>query len=102
MEGMPVIARINQKSLGIVNNEMYKVKRIKADTVVFANEMKDVEVKISSINRTFNLAFCLTVHKSQGQTFNEPYTIYEWGKMDSTLRYVSLSRATEKEYINIV
>ena len=50
----------------------------------------------------FNVGYCITTHKSQGETFQEPYTIYEWKKMDSTLRYVSLSRSTNKDFINII
>ena len=102
-EGMPLIARINKKTSNICNNEVFRVKRICSDFILVTNEVKDeLKVLINDIPRTFHLAFCITVHKSQGQTFNEDYTIYEWNKMDSTLKYVSLSRATDIKYINIV
>jgi hypothetical protein len=101
-EGMPLISRINLKSKCIFNNELYNVKKIKPNTIIVSNRMNEVEIDIDDIPRLFNVAFCITVHKSQGQTFNKDYTIYEWNKMDSTLRYVSLSRATDIKYINIV
>ena len=101
-EGTPLIARINLKTLSIFNNEIYRVEKINQNSIIVKNEMNEVEIDIKNISRTFNIAYCITTHKSQGQTFNEPYTIYEWDKMDSTLRYVALSRSTEKQYINII
>jgi hypothetical protein len=50
----------------------------------------------------FNVAFCITCHKSQGATFDEPYTIYEFDQFDSRLKYVALSRATDINLINII
>jgi ATP-dependent exoDNAse (exonuclease V) alpha subunit len=50
----------------------------------------------------FYVAFCLTIHKSQGATFDKPYTIHEFDKLDKTLKYVAMSRATKKQIINIV
>ena len=49
----------------------------------------------------FYVAFCITCHKSQGQTFEKEYYIHEWSKFDSRLKYIALSRATEKENIHI-
>ena len=43
-----------------------------------------------------------SIRESQGQTYNKPYTIHEWSKLDRSLRYVALSRATLKELINII
>jgi hypothetical protein len=102
MEGMPVISRLNKKSLDIVNNETFEVLKIGKDSITVKNEMKTVIVPIKDISRTFNIGFCITTHKSQGETFDKPYTIYEWHKMDSRLRYVALSRATDIKNINIM
>ena len=49
----------------------------------------------------FYVAYAITIHKSQGSTFDFSYTIHEWDKLDNKLKYVALSRATDKEYINI-
>ncbi len=46
--------------------------------------------------------FYFTTHRAQGETIDTNYTINEWDKMDTKLRYVALSRATNKKYINIV
>ena len=52
--------------------------------------------------KLFYVAYAITTHKSQGETFNEPYTIHEWQHMDERLRYVALTRATTIENINIM
>ena len=41
MKGMPIIARINQKSIDIVNNEMFVIDKLLKDTIVIKNEMKE-------------------------------------------------------------
>ena len=50
----------------------------------------------------FNLAYCITIHCVQGSAYDFPYTIYQFDMLDARLKYVSLSRATKFEYINII
>jgi len=52
----------------------------------------------------FYVAYAITIYKSQGSTFDYPYTIHEYGHpmFDDRLKYVSLSRATSIEHINII
>jgi ATP-dependent exoDNAse (exonuclease V) alpha subunit len=102
MEGMPLIARVNKKSIGIVNNEVFDVEKIDKDSITVKNEFKTVVIPTQDISRTFNLGFARTTHKSQGDTFDVPYTIYEWRKMDTALRYVAISRANDIKNINIM
>ncbi len=101
-KGIPLISRLNIKKHNVYNNEFYSVKEWNKEYVVVKNEMNEVKLSINDIPRMFNVGYCITTHKSQGETFQEPYTIYEWKKMDSTLRYVSLSRSTNKDFINII
>jgi DNA replication protein DnaC len=101
-KGMPVISRINSKSMGIVNNETFMVIKITNEFITVKNELnEEKEVKKATFNRLFHLAFCITVHKSQGATFNKPYTIYDWEIMNNKLKYVAISRATKIENIQI-
>ncbi len=44
----------------------------------------------------------MTIHACQGCTFDEPYSIHEWERLDKHLKYVALTRATKKEFINII
>ena len=51
----------------------------------------------------FHPAYCITCHKSQGQTYDHPYTIHQFDHpyFDERLKYVALSRATNIDYINM-
>jgi ATP-dependent exoDNAse (exonuclease V) alpha subunit len=100
--GMPVIARKNSKELNIFNNETFTIKAIKQKVIVVIDEGKEQEVPIAEFTKMFYVAFCITTHKSQGATFDEPYTIHEFDQFDKRLKYVALSRATDINLINIV
>ena len=50
----------------------------------------------------FYVAYCITVHKSQGSTFRHEYTIHEFEKFDNRLKYVALSRSSNIKNINIL
>jgi 5-methylcytosine-specific restriction endonuclease McrA len=101
-KGMPVIARINQKSLDVVNNELFTVSYVTDETITLKNEMKEkIKIPTNKFEKIFGLAFCLTIHKSQGATFDEKYTIWEWEKLSTKLKYVAISRATEMKNIII-
>ena len=102
--GMPIISRKNNKELNIYNNETYTIKAIKKseDIIIVADDDKEQEVPIKEFVRMFNVAFCITCHKAQGATFDEPYTIHEFNQFDERLKYVALSRATDISLINII
>ena len=101
---MPIISRRNNKDLNIYNNETYTIKEIrnKEKLVIVIDYGKEQAVPILEFTKMFNLAFCITTHKSQGSTFDEPYTIHEWEHFDDRLRYVALSRSTDINLINII
>jgi ATP-dependent exoDNAse (exonuclease V) alpha subunit len=102
-EGMPIIARINHRKLDIINNESFTISKIKDDAVYVSNEVKkDIEIPVEKFNRFFYLAFCITIHKSQGATFREKYTIHEWNKQCRKMKYVAISRATDEKNVQIV
>ena len=92
--GMPIISRVNMKSLDVVNNEMFFVSKIGKDTIEIFNTNKNLSIEKNKFNKLFLLSFCITVHKSQGATFNEKYVIHEWRKFDKRLKYVAMSRSS--------
>ena len=104
LAGMPVIARVNNKEYDIVNNQTFIIEQIKSsyETIVLKDEDQIINVPFDDFQKLFYVAFCITVHKSQGQTFNHPYTIHEFDKFDWRLRYVALSRSTDIKNINMV
>lgn len=102
-KGMPIIARINNKSFDVINNEVFTVDKIDDEFITISNELKDSkQIPSNQFNKMFYLAFCITIHKSQGTTFDKKYTIYEWSKQNRKLKYVALSRATDAKNIQIV
>jgi ATP-dependent exoDNAse (exonuclease V) alpha subunit len=101
---MLVIARVNNKEYDIVNNQTFIIEQIKSsyETIVLKDEDQIINVPFDEFQKLFYVAFCITVHKSQGQAFDHPYTIHEFDKFDWRLRYVALSRSTDIKNINIV
>lgn len=102
VKGVPLIARVNNKQIDIVNNETFEVENVDANTCVVKNEFKTINIDTEKLSRFFNMAFCISIHKSQGETYDENYTIYEWNKLDKHLKYVALSRSRDLKYINVV
>jgi ATP-dependent exoDNAse (exonuclease V) alpha subunit len=102
--GMPVIARKNSKLLHIFNNETFTIKAIKRteNEITVEDEGREHTVPIPEFTKIFNVAYCITVHKSQGATFDDAYTIHEFNQYDERLKYVALSRATDINLINII
>jgi ATP-dependent exoDNAse (exonuclease V) alpha subunit len=102
LENMPIIAMKTDLKIDIVNNEIFTIKSIYRDVIEITNENKTIEINSKDFQDLFYVAYCITIHKSQGSTFDFDYTIHEWEKLDNTLKYVALSRATKKNLINII
>ena len=100
MKNMPVIARITTDDFS--NNDQFTVQKVAADIIILTDGQATMEIETADFTRLFNLAYCITIHSSQGETFDHPYTIYEFHKMDARLKYVSISRSTKTEYINMI
>ena len=49
---------------------------------------------------TLKPGYAMTVHKSQGSTFTENYSIYEYEYMKPRMLYVAFTRARNKQQIN--
>ena len=97
--GLPIIARINALDLDIANNNTYTVKRIDDDKITLDD---GTEIYVGDFAKHFYPAYSITTHKAQGDTFHFDYSIYEWDRMDATLRYVALTRGGNIKHINIV
>ena len=97
---MPVIARTTTEDFS--NNDQFIVQKVAATLITLTDGHATMEIITEEFTRLLNLAYCITTHSAQGATFDYPYTIHEFHKMDARLKYVSLSRATKKEYINMI
>ena len=105
---MPIIARINAKDYDIFNNETFTIKKISYDSQIILitddvqTERPPIEIPFKEFQRLFNVAYCITVCRSQGSTYNHDYTLHEFEQYDNRMKYVALSRATDIKHINIV
>ena len=52
------------------------------------------------IKKKWLSAYCITIHKSQGDTYTDEYTIWDWGRISKRkdsqakkLRYTAVSRS---------
>lgn len=99
--GMPVISKMTNNKHGIYNNESFVVKEILDDRIILENEMNPwLDVSVDEFRTFFNVAFAVTVHKSQGSTFDKPYMIHEWDLFTDKMKYVALTRTSKKELVN--
>lgn len=100
MFGTPLIACKSNKEFGIAKNEFRKVMSYDDDLIELCDGKK-YEYKF--IYDNFLSAYCITTHKSQGDTYRDKYTIHEWDVFSGDslfkrrLRYVAQSRSTDPE-----
>jgi ATP-dependent exoDNAse (exonuclease V) alpha subunit len=106
LPGMPIIARMNNKDLNIMNNEMFRITKADAEFITITSSENTsiacMSIKTSDFVKLFNIGFCITIHCAQGQSYDHPYSIHEFNRLDKRLRYVALSRSTKKSFINLI
>lgn len=109
LAGTPIISRVNKKEMDLYNNETFVIKEIQhsKDNIVVVDdedESRVLDIPFNLFQRLFYVAYCITIHKSQGTTFDFPYTIHEWNhkRFCNRLKYVALSRTTNLENINVM
>lgn len=103
-KGMKIISFVNDKDWSIVNTNIYEIHRIDFSKKMFYfndDNNKEQAMSVSSFCKYFYPAYCITIHSSQGQTFDQPYTIYDWDRLDTRLKYVALSRSKDIKNIQI-
>jgi len=106
LPGMPIIARMNNKDLNIMNNEMFRITKADAEFITITSSENDsiacMSIRTSDFVKLFNIGFAITIHCAQGMSYDHPFTIYEWEKLDQRLKYVSISRSRKRSYINMI
>ncbi len=107
-KGVPLISFKNHKDTKHgnewLNSEQFVVHKIDAEEAVLINDGGEhIKVATKTIVKNFYLGFCITYHKSQGKTFDKPYTIWDWShpRVDRIAKYVALSRTTHMKNIYI-
>jgi ATP-dependent exoDNAse (exonuclease V) alpha subunit len=99
---LPIICKKNDEPQSLINNEQFIVYKLTSTSVYVKNDEKELVIDMEKFQEYFYVAYCITIHKSQGCSFNFPYTIHEFNRLNKRLRYVALTRATDKNFINII
>ena len=105
LAGTPIIATTSNLKLEIYNNETFIIKQIqhsKQNIVIVDDAGATKDICFDDFQRMFYVAYCITIHKAQGVSYDHAYTIHEWHKLDARLKYVALSRTMKLEYINVI
>jgi len=106
-KNLPIISKktvnVGDKDLGqqIRNNEEFEVMNFDNKTITIKSEITNEIIKIKHEElKHFQLGYCMTVHCSQGSTFDFDYSIYEWQYFTREMMYVAVSRSTKRSLIN--
>ena len=102
--GMPLIARKNGEDTA--NNEAFTLLEIDDEGTITAVSTRDgqdnlVNITLEDFHKTFLMAYCVTCHKSQGDTIDGQIIVHDWGWMTKELKYTAITRTTKYEYVTI-
>ena len=103
MIGSPMIANKSIADLEIAKNERWRISKFDDETITLTYEDKEVELEREEVYNNFYSGYAITIHKSQGDTYEERYTIWDWktisekGRLKRKLRYVAQSRSKKPE-----
>jgi len=111
--GAPVICYRYNKKLDVNNNERFYVTgfndtSIRITSIVFEN--KTLNVPLTYFQKHFLVNYCMTTHKAQGISIDEPYAIWDMGEMLRNKRtlhcgkrkmlYTALTRTTDIAFVH--
>ena len=104
-KGMPIMLLKTIQKLNIFNGYMFEIVDIIQGEHILVkriNNWSSQEYEVPWVRlKDFVPCYCMTVHKSQGQTFKEPYTIHGYKNLNSTMKYVAVSRCKNINQISI-
>lgn len=107
--GTPMTARVSEssdegKTHELINNEEWIIEEINDKNVKLKSlERKDkyYEIETKKLQNKFLVGWAITTHKAQGQTIKQKIMIWDWGCMNTKLRYTAMSRVTKKSNVYI-
>ena len=101
---MPILCKKTNKKLHILNSEIFKVHKIASTHFTIINGAKEkIDIDSKDFNKYFYPGFCITVYASQGETYTDKYTIYDWNfeNFCNKAKYVAMSRCNNINNIQI-
>ena len=108
-KGLPIMCVKRLNKLELINGDLLIVEEVNDKSVIAKLCYTDETITIPLSNpkeehdfaSNFYPAYALTIHKCQGQTINEKYTLHETNKYSNKMLYVALSRTTDLNLIHI-
>ena len=103
----PLIACKSNKDREIAKNEIWRVDDFEGENIILKFKDRTESFTKAEICKEWLSAYCITIHKCQGDTYDDEYTIWDWKIISRDrsydgrrLRYVAQSRSTNpKELI---
>ena len=107
--GTPMIACKSIAVMEIAKNEIWKIKDFDNENITLTYENKEIELSRGEVYKNFYSGYAITIHKAQGDTYEDKYTIWDWGRISQAtgkrtrdnfmrkLRYVAQSRSKKPE-----
>jgi hypothetical protein len=111
--GAPIICHRFNKKMNVFNNERFHVTDWEDTEIEITSDIfedKVLRVPIIYFQKHFLVNYCMTTHKAQGISIDEPYAIWDMGHMlrsPQTLHcgkrkmlYTALTRTTNIDYVH--
>lgn len=99
------IKNMNRGENSYYNNQEFYVSKIENwDEIQLTDTItgEDIVINREELYRHFDYAYATTIHRAQGSTINAPYSINDWSdSLSKKLKYVALSRTSDKDNIQI-
>jgi hypothetical protein len=100
--GAPVQSIVSRMYNGhkIFNNQDFMVQSWDEEFVyLLADDGENLAVALDDFHLIFVVAYCMTVHRAQGSTFNFKYAIHESSLFSTEMLYTAVTRATDASLI---
>ena len=98
---MPVVCHTTNKKLRILNSQTFTIDSVTSESLVLKSGEDTFQITTKDFHKFYYLGFCLTIHASQGESFSDRYTIYDWYHLEPKAKYVAMSRGTNISNIQI-
>ena len=99
-DGLKLMAYKTHLTHKFTNSQEFVVLSWTDNTIILKNtkgQTVEIEMKYTT---SFKPRFAMTIHKCQGSTFTQNYSIYEYEDMKHDMLYVALTRTMNKSQVN--